>query len=372
MNNKLVILTWHNIRAAYSCLHYLKKAFQDYTYTELWSLTPDSANIQFGNEGYYTFYNQCYWKIPGLRRYFAKIHVFLKMIRNPKDIYIINDFEFIIPAYYAKKINKKIRIVHYNTEIAGEDVKVPAIIQRFYKSHASFPDMIIECLDRRAEWRKKQFNISKKIYVINNTLPRMDHIENADETMAFIKEKASGRKILLYAGRAGMSRNLKEILDCIPDFINEVFFVFFCYGTEKEISDLLEWATENRNYNNYSINEAINRDKLLRIMQECDIGINYYDPKISINHKFAAPSKFFEYIACGMNVVSTNNIGINKIIENNHIGVCIRDGETIHDALRRMLNMELASKEEIRNLFNTKYEYGIDSKEALDKIREMI
>lgn len=373
MSKRIIILSWHNISSAYSCLHYLKKELEKNANVELWSLTPgESLAEEYGN-GYYSFYDQKYWRIPGLRKYLAKIKVYQRMIQNPDDIYVINDLDFIIPAFYAKKKNKKIKIIHYNTEIPGADVDVDNSILRFYKNHANFPDMIIECLKERAVWRKQTYHIEKEIFVINNTLPLsiIDDKDSAD-IQENIQKLAGNRKILLYAGRAGSSRNLTEVLNCVSAFENDIFFLFYCYGTEKEFEELNAWTNRNKQLTNYRINHSIPRKDLLQVMKCCDIGVNYYEPHISINHKYASPSKFFEYIACGMNVISTKNEGIDKIIETNDLGVCLCENEKISDGLRRLLCKGLLAKEDVRKLFKEKYDYSVDSKEAISVINDLL
>lgn len=81
-----------NISSAYSCLHYLKKELEKNANVELWSLTPgESLAEEYGN-GYYSFYDQKYWRIP------------------------------------------------------CADVNMDKYILKFYKNHADFPDIIIKCL----------------------------------------------------------------------------------------------------------------------------------------------------------------------------------------------------------------------------------
>ena len=365
---KVVILTWNDVSMAYSCLIYLKKSLERFFYVELWSLTPNEVIEKFKDDGYFSFYNNKYWKLRGIRHFIIEHEIYKKIINNPDDIYIINDLKFYKVAYYAKRKNPDIKIIHYNTEIPGRDVKISTCTKEFYKKHANFPDLIIECLKERGNWRKRTYGISKDIYTINNTLPIEILSENHCKPPIDVLKLAKGKPVLLYAGRAGHSRNLQEILECIPHFMDRVFFLFFCYGDNKDIQALYRWGELNRSCDNFSINCAISRGELLKIMECCDIGINYYEPTFSVNHKYAAPSKFFEYIACGMNVISTKNIGIDRIILDNNIGVCIDDGESIKEALERLLQKGLESRENIKSVYLTKYEYSKDASKAISKI----
>ena len=56
------------------------------------------------------------------------------------------------------------------------------------------------------------------------------------------------------------------------------------------------------------------------------------------------------------------------MILDNDLGVCIKENESISDALRRLLNKGLRERDYIKNIFLSKYEYSIDSSEAVDKI----
>ena len=105
-------------------------------------------------------------------------------------------------------------------------------------------------------------------------------------------------------------------------------------------------------------------------MRQCDIGVNYYPPEYSINHRYSAPSKFFEYMASGLNILSTNNEGINEIINNEKIGTCIFEGEDMAKALNRLLNNGLKSRKYIMDVFKKKYCYEVDAEKTLKYIIE--
>ena len=315
-----------------------------------------------------SFLNSWYGRFRGLRYFIAQIDIFIYALINSEKTFVINDWDFFVPLYYAKKIKPRLQVIHYNTEIFGKDVKCLKAIERFYKKHASFPDMIIECLKERATWRKKTFNIDKPIYVINNTIPAqnidVDSNENLDKYYEFEQDKP----ILIYTGKASVTRQISEVVDCIDYFHDSVNFLFLCHGKEEEYTQLKMYMKENCHYKNYMIKKAVSRTALIKIMQHCQIGVNYYKPNISINHKYAAPGKIFEYMACGLNIITTNNEGVNHIVLENGIGQCIKGDESIKDTLSRLLNIGLKDKEYIQNIFRTKYCYEIDSTEAIEKV----
>ena len=175
--------------------------------------------------------------------------------------------------------------------------------------------------------------------------------------------------VLIYAGGCNLSRSLGDIISCCSDFKEKVNFLFFCYGNDKDYSDVEKLCKQ---HENCRIFHSIQRNELLQVMSKCDIGIQYYDPKFSVNHKYAAPSKFFEYMAAGLNILSSNNEGINNIIINNNLGICLKNNETIKDGLNRLLNKGLEKKYKIQRIFEEKYCYEKDSENTIYMLNSLI
>lgn len=364
---KIGIYTFHGLSTAYSCILYLKKELELKYDVELWNFT-EPENIK--TEHSHTFMSTWYGNIRFFRIYLCHLHVFFMMLFSNKETYIINDLDFFIPAYYVKKIRKNKKIVHYNTEIHGEDVKYPKFIVNFYEKHADFPNMIIECLKERAIYRKQTFNIKKDIYVINNTLPfqlMQTYLTDSNVQSKYLDFKKE-LPILIYAGGCDLSRKLGDVIDCIPKFHDKLNFVFFCYGTEINFKLVEEQCNKYSKNENWRLYKAISKDELLPVMHQCDIGISYYDPKISVNHLYASPSKIFEYIAVGLNILSSDNVGMNTIINDNNLGYCIKENESIEDGINKLLEKGLQSKEINISIFKNKLCYEIDSKEAIEAL----
>ena len=368
----LTIYSGHVLDNAYSCLLYLKKALEKNSHVTLWS---DSVgNGELFDAECHTFRNMWYIKIPKARFVLKWFHVFFLMLFGDKTI-IINDLDFFIPAYYAKKLRKTLKVIHYNTEIHGKDVKYYDFIEKFYEKHANFPDMIIECLEERAAYRKQKFQIKKDIFVINNTCTRsmIDGIITKEKIDTFINDEViNGRKVLVYAGSCEFGIDLDAVIDAVSKFDN-LFFLCFCYGQEKSVRNLLQKCESTLEESQYKVYQSIDREKLLNVIYHYgDIGIVYYDPQKSVNYLYASPSKFFEYMAVGLQVLSTDNHGINRIINTNHMGECFQTEKDIERALSELLKVKESSKQEIRQLFEQKYCYEVDSQACIDEIMKYV
>lgn len=230
---EIKIYSRKSLHTSYSCILYLKKELEKYAHVTLWSHTPENSIGEQYKKNSYSFYDCWYGKLRGVRVYLAKLQCFIDALKG-EQILIIHDLDFFIEAFLASKINKRLKVVHYNTEIHGSDVKYPKYIDAFYKRQADFPDVIIECLKERAKYRKKRYRIKKDIYVINNTLPRMnEELSDMDIDLQKLnfKEKLP---ILLYAGGCDRTRGLKIVIDSMHQLEGYCNFLFFLDDSNAE------------------------------------------------------------------------------------------------------------------------------------------
>ena len=364
---KIGIFTWHKVDSAYSCLWYLKENLEKKFSVDLWAF---NSKEEFNVTNYYSLKDRWYGNIRRIRVYLSKLKVF-NVARN-YDVVIINDLDYFFVGYLLKSIYPQKIVVLYHTEIYAGDVKCSLWTRWFYKKNADYPDMIIECLKERADYRKRLYNISKNIYVIDNTIPEKE-IENAlqrsnvniDQYINF----NGNEPILVYAGGCNLSRCLGDVIQSASQFKGKLNYLFFVYGSDKDYSKVELLC---KKHDNCRLFRSVDRKTLLSIMRRCDIGIQYYDPNYSINHYLASPSKFFEYIGSGLNVISTKNSGIDKIIEENDLGICLEPGEGISEGIERLLKKGLRTREYVRGIFRNKYCYEIDAKETLEELEKLI
>ena len=347
---------------------YFNYFLNKYADIQLFSFTRKTDLPKKYRDNCYSMFDLWYGNIRFVRYLLSSIHFFFRMVRYD-DIAVIQDLDYFIPAYYAKKLKKNLVIIHYNTEIHGEDVHYPNHIVSFYEKHAGFPNLIIDCLKERAEFRSKKY-CHQKVYYINNTIPLSDlqMIDDSDETYKKYLNFDNENPIICYAGGCDLSRGLGDIIDCIDEVKDKVNFVFFCHGVEKEKRNVVSACKKAIDQNVCHVYDAIPRTSLLNVLRHCHIGINYYDPNLSINHYYASPTKVFEYMGVGLNIISTNNEGINHIIEDNNIGVCIHDNESLTNAINRLLEKGLCPRDEVKKIFAEKYCYEKDSTRVIDEV----
>lgn len=365
---KVAIFTNHDVKNAYSCLFYLKNELSKKYEVDMYARTiPELINDREKNHYYYVRNNKLR-DIKFLGGLSSRIKFLLRSFKY--DVLIINDLDFFELAYYIKKFFPKKKVIHYNTEIHGKDIPYNSHIVNFYSRHANFPDMIIECLAERAEYRKKTFGVSQQIFVIDNTLPvkEVESILNKDINTDQYFNFPNHAPIMIYAGGCGMNRGLGQLIPLIGKFKNKLNFLLFCYGTNDQINELKKSL---ENCDNCKVENAVSRDVLYNVMNKCNFGLQCYPPDFSVNYLYASPSKFFEYIALGVSVISTDNIGINKMIKSDSLGICMNDELDLEAALNTILETE-PNRDQIKEIFREKYCYEIDSIRTITEIERVV
>lgn len=368
---KINIFSAHNLDRAYSCLFYLKDEIskrKEYFVTVWGATNKKDIDIKWRNT-YKCLRPGRIGKIKYVGGIISRLIVLFNGLKS--DVVIINELEFFRTAFWIKKIKKRVTVIHYNTELYGkeEGMSCSKRLLSFYKRHASFPDLIIECLDERADYRKQKYGIDKSIFVINNTLPILNpNLYNDEHAKNYLKFDNSN-PILIYAGGCNMSRGLDAIIKTAAATSNRVNYLFFCYGNHEDVEHVRKAC---RGIRNCLVYDAVDRSLLFSIMRFCQIGIQYYDVEQGLNNKYAAPSKFFEYLALGLNVLSSNNIGINRMIKENKLGECFENGNEMPQALNSLLERGLESRETIQTVFKNKFCYEIDAKHTINHITTMI
>ena len=372
MMNQVLILTIHNITNSYSCLFYLADRLNNKYNVDVWGFG-DKTRLASKYQKYFHPFDECWFgKIRRFRLYCAKIKVF-NMLLHFNGIVIIDDLDFYFSTYTAHKINPNFKVVHYNTEIPGKDFPYSHNVVKFYANHTDFPDLIVECNSGRAKYRKRKYDIKQEIIVVDNTIPTTDLLST--NITSQVREWATfdnDNPILIYAGGCDANRALGGIIESMSNFSARLNFLFFCYGQKNSMSKLRSDCLDGTKNGYCKIYNAISRGQLLAVMKLCDYGVNYYDPSYSVSYKYAAPSKFYEYLGTGLKILSTDNEGINHIIEKNGVGVCIKPDESITSALDRLISTVNISKDEIVSIFNKNYSFEAESKKLIDKIDQLM
>jgi len=349
---------------------------------ELYSIIPPYMLHEAKEWGYpvKTFMINLIRYIPKIPNLYYALRAFIEGLRGP-NLIIYVDIHFVMQMAWVKKIRRNVKLIQYCPEFQTfEDFPHLHNKLKIYQKYANLPDLIIDVDPNRALLRQEYFGIKKKIEVIPNTLP-LSSLPKKSPKGSLIKlartDISPSLPILLYIGRASPDRCWEIIVNALKKVKNKVFFLAFCTGTTAEKKIVKKLFRKNLASSAYCIAEEVPREKLLKSIHEADAGLVYYRPSDSINKRFAAPTKLYEYIAMGVPIISSNNPSIVKILKEESIGIYVRDESS--DALAEAIDVmfEDSMKRDImaknaKRVFTNKLCYEKVASKVIDCIQKLI
>jgi len=304
-------------------------------------------------------------KIEGL---FFRLILFFKMLTF--NSVLVTETKYLFLSALVKKMKPSLLLVHFCQELNLVEEYPDNKSAKIYARYAKIPDVVIDVEPHRAQARKEKVGLQHKPFVLMNTMPAQNVMSpSVDGTLAQIAgvEFPKGIPVLLHAGGIGKEKPLERVIDAIAMCKKDVFFLAFCSGQTEEIQLLSGYAATKLKPGSYHIRKGIQRSKLMPAMHEADIGvIDYtYSVEPTLNQKYCAPTKLFEFMAYGVTVLGSNNESLRDIVESENIGFCAREDsiESLSQALDQLLSCDAqilgAMKTRARELFIKKYSYEV-------------
>ncbi len=302
----------------------------------------------------------------GLAHFEYFIYTWLTKHKMEYDVIHAYDFDCgYIASMVAKKYKKKFvyHIADYYAETHG--FKNPVLINIVGKKEnevINSADVTIIC----TEERMKQISKSKpkKVVVIHNT-PDLEMYNGDTKTM--IKFPSDKLK-LVYVGILGTNRFIDSIAEVISKRSDCEFHIGGFGGGLEEM-----FISFDSKFDNIFFYGRIPYNETLELEKECDVVCALYDPSL-IEHKYAAPNKFYEALALGKPLIMAKNTGMSKVIEQNHIGEVItyskNDLNAAIDRLVQRKNDETYSNRMLE-LYDEYYSWDI-MKERIEKLYQQL
>lgn len=310
-----------------------------------------------------------------IRTVFYWLRILLLFARGERN-FIFHEAHFFRFVALFKRLSHRTRCVHYATELYTEkDEPAHAGILAYYRKSASLPDLVVECDQQRAVYRQQEYGITSPICVIPNTLPVASY---KDAARSALEQKinagnSSNLPIMVYSGAGYLHRELDRIIDGVSQARTQVFFVLICYGPDSELDKVRQYAVEALGPANVLFVSNASRDDIKRALNIADAGVVYYRPSLSIGNRFAAPTKFFEYVAAGVRVVSSHNDSLKPLIDAHQLGHYTQDESATAiahavDAVFADTTAPSLIRERIRRVFREKLCFEVAARDGISKI----
>lgn len=290
------------------------------------------------------------------------IRLFIYLLSHKCDILIANDLDTLPANYLISKWRKKRLIYDTHEYFTG----VPELLHRHFvrkvwkrMENYIFPKLTTIYTVNESIAKIYSEEYGKKVHVIRN-LPFKEwgekeanndnfgvipakHSEKAVVLNLILETlKTEKRAIILYQGAVNKDRGLEELLECMPWIDNALLLII---GSGDLWRSLKQKVVQQNLHDRVSMPGAIPMQYLPYFTQLATVGLSIEKPT-NINYKYASPNKVVDYIRCGVPVLASRLVEVEKLIEKYHVGTFIDSHDPIHMAL--MINKVVNDKDSLK------------------------
>lgn len=308
-------------------------------------------------------------KLVQLLKYFEFVYRVVQQYKD-SDILHCNDLNS-LPIGVIIKIffNRDVKIVYdaheYETEMNGLKGVQKNLVKWLEKRLIKYADKVITVSDAIANEYVKLYNIEKPVLILNTPAYKIIEKKNIfRETFDISDEKT----IFLYQGGLFSGRGINILLETFKTISDDkVVIIFMGFGPfESTIQEA------SREYKNIYFHKAVSSDILLDYTSSADFGISTIEDTC-LSYRYCLPNKIFEYLMAEIPVIVSNLPEMNKLVQNNVIGV-VAEANTSR-GLKEAINIAVTlDKEELnKNIKRVKQVYNWEEQEnvLLAEYREL-
>ena len=268
------------------------------------------------------------------------------------------DLDAGIGAYsYCKKFGVPLVYDIYDYYIDSHVVLKPieTIVENLEIRIINYAEYTIICTEERIEQIKKAE--PKKVIIIHNS-PDVEVTDDITLEYDYV-----------YCGCLDGRRLIQEVLEEYPEH-DDYKFCFAGFGSNSGLA-----ASLAQSYDNFTFFGSVSYDEVIEIEKKSKCLSAVYDPSYR-NHRLCAPNKFYEAMALGKPIIACRGTGIDRILEQNKMGIVIGyNAEEFYNAVELLIhNSNLCSVmgKKGRKLYEEKYSWKIMKDRLLDVYKELI
>jgi len=309
-------------------------------------------------------------------RYFFYIKNSLSYCKDKQYKYFIGfDPEGLIAATILSKLLKiKTPVVYHSLELLSLDTNsLRAKFNKYLEKRCNKRAIYTIIQDEnRAELLMKENEIRReKILIVPNTNigTLTNKIKDNDNHWRRRFGIEESKKIILYAGCLSQWAELEKLIKSIEFWPDDAVFLLHGWCSDDDYFELLRRTAEP--YKDKVIFSSVGilpEDEYDHLVSSASIGVAWYKKSIlNIFHIGASSGKVFQYLRCGVPVITNDLPDFKKLIEGNNCGICVSSEREIGEAIRKILaDHEIYSQ----NAFKCfeKYEFSKSYQAVIDKL----
>ena len=162
------------------------------------------------------------------------------------------------------------------------------------------------------------------------------------EKYYFFHEKfniSKEKKIVLAVGSLIKEHSIDKIIGSINEWPSEFVLVLHGWFPYRDFEQMIRNEAEQSRGRVFISTQLLNNDEKHIIFQSADIGLVFFEP-ININLLYAAgsASKLYDFMRTGVPIIANDLPGMKEIVENNNIGIVVKDASKIKYVLPEIMN----------------------------------
>jgi len=245
--------------------------------------------------------------------------LFFFLLFQKTDILWANDLDTLLPNYWISRLK--------NTKLV-------------YDSHEYFTESVYKKSSRKI-WEKLEnylFPKLKNVITVNDSIKKIYEekfhvpitvIRNVP--YQFVKKETGlnavlpeNKKLLIIQGMGlNENRGMEEAVEMMQ-FLPDEFILFFI-GNGTILNRLKQRVSELKLEPKVTFIDALPYAQMMEYTKHAFLGLIFEKIKVSDEHRFSLPNKFFDYLHAGIPVLSSKAIEIKRIIEQYEAGDFIDD-----------------------------------------------
>jgi glycosyltransferase involved in cell wall biosynthesis len=275
-----------------------------------------------------SYYTRWYGAVPRLRSLFFRIESVLPALLTA-DAILCAHLGFFPECVLAKMLRPELPFIHYCPELWTREEYGQTLSFRFYAHFGYIPDLIIDANACRATARLRLLGLRRTPCVLPNTLPAGDLPPPAPvgELARIASLDETSRPWLVYAGNLSWSHRIDILLGAMKVARKAFTLVLFANAPEESAKAVQGEIDRYGLAGRVRLLPGRPWKEVMGLMAQADAGLMYYPESAepTLNVRYCAPTKVFEYLALGLPVVSTGNPTMQELLVKDGLGACARD-----------------------------------------------